>query len=128
MADNSNTRDTSGWILFTGALLLFLGVFNILDGIAALSTASFFNEAELLFGDLSTWGWVYLILGVLQVFTSYLVYQQKMSGMVMATAWAFFSTLVHLMTVGAYPIWSLTMVVISFMVMFGLLTNSDEFS
>jgi hypothetical protein len=33
-----------------------------------------------------------------------------------------------MMSVGAYPIWSVTMVVISFLIMGGLLMNSDEFN
>lgn len=128
MADQASGRPVSGWILFSGALLLFLGVFNVIDGVAVLSKDEFFAEEELLFGDLSAWGWVYLVLGVLQLGSSYLVYQQKMSGMILAVSWAFLSCTIHLVTVGAYPIWSLSLVVLSFMVMFGLLTNSDQFS
>lgn len=128
MAEQSSDRPESGWILFAGTLLIFLGVFNMIDGVAALTKDNFYAESELLFGSLSTWGWVYLVIGALQVVTSYLVFNQKVSGMLLAVGWAFASCLVHLMTAGAYPIWSLTLVVLSFLVMFGLLTNSDQFS
>lgn len=128
MADSSNDRQFTTWIPFTGTLLLFLGTFNMIDGFAALSKDDFFNDSELLIGSLETWGWIWLVLGALQILTSYFVFNQKTAGMVMAVAWAFFGSMAHLMAVGAYPIYSLTMIVISFMVMFGLLTHSDEFS
>lgn len=127
MAENTTTRSETGWIPFTGVLLLFIGIFNVIDGIVAISKDDLFKADELLFGDLTMWGWIWLVLGVLQILTSSLVFKRRMSGMIMAVGWAFLAGMGHMLAVGAYPIWSLTMVVMCFMLMFGLLTNSDQF-
>lgn len=127
MSENVNQRPETNWIPFTAVLLLFVGFFNIIDGIAALSKDELFKVDELLFGDLTTWGWIWLVLGVLQALTSYLVFNRKRAGMVMAVTWAFFACMGHLLAVGLQPIWSIAMVTLSFMIMFGLLTNSDQF-
>jgi hypothetical protein len=128
MTDVTTKKKTTGWIPFTAVMLAFLGAFNILAGVSALAKGQFFAESELLFGDLTMWGWIWIVLGCLQALTAWLVLAQKTAGMLMAIAWAFFGGLIHMMSVGAYPIWSVTMVVISFLIMGGLLMNSDEFN
>ena len=60
-----------GMVVFAAVLLGMLGLFNIIDGIAAIARSSIFiGNAKYVFGDLRTWGWVALILGVLQVLVS----------------------------------------------------------
>lgn len=127
MKATATNRNDSGWIPFTGVLLLFIGAFNVIDGIVAISKDDLFKADELLFGDLTMWGWIWLVLGVLQIFTSSLVFKRRMPGMILAVSWAFLAGMGHMLAVGAYPIWSLTMVAMCFLVMFGLLTNSDQF-
>ena len=127
MSENQNQRTETNWIPFTAVLLLFVGMFNAIDGIAALTKDELFNAEELLFGNLTTWGWIWLVLGVLQMLTSYLVFGRKRAGMVMAVTWAFFACMGHLLAVGLQPVWSIVTVTLSFMIMFGLLTNSDQF-
>lgn len=127
MSNSATARSETNWIPFTGVLLLFIGVFNVVDGIVALSKDDLFKADQLLFGNLTLWGWIFLLLGVFQLLTSSLVFKRRMAGMIMATAWAFLAAMGHLLAVGGYPIWSLTMVAMCFMVMFGLLTHSDQF-
>src|SRR6185312_7690799 len=58
----------AGWLVFGGVLILLLGTINIIDGIAAIGRAHFYvANARYVFGDLNTWGWVALCLGVAQL-------------------------------------------------------------
>jgi hypothetical protein len=58
----------SGWMAFAATLLLILGVLTIIQGIAPIPNAQFYvADARYVFGDLNTWGWVVLILGVAQL-------------------------------------------------------------
>ena len=44
------------------------GVLNIIYGIAAIGNSSFFtHNTHYTFGSLNTWGWVTLILGILEI-------------------------------------------------------------
>src|SRR5215469_4250614 len=57
-----------GWVSFAGVLVLMLGTLNVIEGIAAIGNSRFFvNGQHYVFGDLKTWGWVVLCIGVLQL-------------------------------------------------------------
>ena len=55
-------------IVFAVALLVTVGIFNVIDGIAAIANSHIFvANAHYVIGDLRAWGWVALILGALQI-------------------------------------------------------------
>ena len=65
----------SGWIVFAGAMLLLLGSVNTIHGIAAISNSHFFvGDAHFLFGDLKTWGWIVMFLGIGQLLAAFGVF------------------------------------------------------
>lgn len=57
-----------GRAIFAAVLLLIGGVLNIIYGIAGISNSKFFvHNSKYVFGSLHTWGWVTLILGVIEL-------------------------------------------------------------
>jgi len=57
-----------GLLLFAAVLLLVLGFFNMIYGIAAIANSHVFTaNAHYVIGDLRAWGWITLILSVLQL-------------------------------------------------------------
>ncbi|MGH2906753.1 MAG: DUF7144 family membrane protein [Solirubrobacterales bacterium] len=126
MTQNKGNYAT-GWIGFSGTLLAIAGVLNLIDGIASLAKADQFDVAQYLFGDLTTWGIIYLILGALQIYAAALLFKSHASGMIMAVTFAAIGGIAHFLSIGAYPIWSVTVMILCFVVMFGLLTHSDAF-
>jgi hypothetical protein len=55
-------------IFFASVLLMVVGFFYLIDGIAAIADSHFFIvNAHYVIGDLRTWGWTVLILGALQI-------------------------------------------------------------
>ena len=57
-----------GLVFFAAIMLLVVGLFNVIDGIAAIANSHLFvANAHYVFGDLRAWGWVVLILGLLQL-------------------------------------------------------------
>ncbi len=55
-------------IVFAVVLLVTVGFFNLIDGIAAIANSHIFTaNAHYVIGDLRAWGWAALILGALQV-------------------------------------------------------------
>ena len=58
----------TGRAAFTAFLLLFVGTLNIFYGIGALANAHIYvGETRLVFDNLHTYGWVLLILAVIQL-------------------------------------------------------------
>src|SRR5438309_8870695 len=55
----------SAW--FVGILLLIVGTLNLFYGIAAVADSSFYAAGErYVFSGLHTWGWITIIVGVIQ--------------------------------------------------------------
>ena len=50
-----------GWMVFAGVLFLLLGLFNLMWAIAAFASDDDFAVDELLFGDLTLWGILFLV-------------------------------------------------------------------
>ena len=61
-------EERSGWVTFAGVLLVLAGALNVIYGIAAIGNSKFFvANTKFIFSDLKTWGWITLIIGILQV-------------------------------------------------------------
>src|SRR5215470_6724179 len=57
-----------GMVLFASILLLVIGCFNLIQGIAAAANSHVFvANAHYVVGNLRAWGWITLIFGVLQL-------------------------------------------------------------
>ena len=59
----------ANWLVFAGVLLMMNGILNAIYGIAAVTTSVFFDpKPEFIFGDLTLWGWVNILVGAGQLF------------------------------------------------------------
>src|SRR5215211_901159 len=64
-----------GLVTFAGIMLMIAAVLNMLYGIAAIDQANFLTQnARYVFGDLNTWGWFVVALGVGQFFAAIAIY------------------------------------------------------
>ena len=128
MAHNVTTR--SGWITFAGIAALVAGGYNALSGIAALAdddtVAS--QASEVLYGiDLTAWGWFWLIVGVVQVITGILVLQRNALGLWLGVSVACISGFMTVWVMFVFPLWAIAVLALDFLVLFALLTQSEEF-
>jgi hypothetical protein len=99
----------SGLIIFAIALLSVLGVFNLIYGIAAIARSHVFvANAHFVFGDLRAWGWVTLILGVLQLLAALGVIVGNQLARWFAVAVVALNAIAQMLSIPAYPFWSLT--------------------
>ncbi|MGB0873298.1 MAG: DUF7144 family membrane protein [Solirubrobacterales bacterium] len=125
----NTTKESSvnKWITFAGVMLLIGGTLNVIEAIAMLADDNRFDAAELLFANLTAWGIVHLIVGGLQYLAAGLLFQRRAGGVVLAITIASISGIAHFMTIGVYPLWSVTVMAINFAIIFGLLSNDDAF-
>ena len=110
-----------GWILFAGIMLMLVGVLNVIWGIAAIGDSSFFvNDQKYILSNLNTWGWVTLILGVVQILAAYSIWAGNQFGRWFGIAVAGLSAIDALMSIPAYPFWSLAIFAVDILVIYGL--------
>jgi len=115
------TEKGSGWLLFASIMLMMVGVFNVIWGIAAVAKSTVFvADTRLVFGSLNSWGWIYLILGVIEICAGFGVLSKaqwaRWFGIVVgsiAAIMAFFS-------IWAYPGWALLIITLDVLVVYGL--------
>ena len=119
---NQETANGYGWIIFAGVLLLLIGTINFIEGIAAISNAHFFvGNARFVVGDLNTWGWVALIVGVVQWVVGVGVFAKMQFARWAGVAIFAINAVTQLLTMPAYPFWSLCIFAIDILGMYGLI-------
>jgi hypothetical protein len=119
----------SGVVVFAAVMAAVIGVFNVISGIAAIAEDDLTEQgAKVLFDiNITAWGWFWLILGALQVLTSYLIFRRSMVGLVMGVMWTAISASLAVFVIFTYPIWALVVIGIDMIIIFGLLDNIDAF-
>jgi hypothetical protein len=110
----------AGWLTFAAVLLLLAATFNAVYGISALANDDYFAADELLFGDLSLWGVVYLCFAAVQALAGILIIRRSAAGALIGIALVMLHGLAVLMSIGAYPVWSVILLVIDGLVIYGL--------
>ena len=116
------TRHGEGWLAFAGVMLMFAGILNTIWGIAAIDDSAFFTDEGryVLFDDLNTWGWILLIVGILQIVSAVSVWNRGNFGRVMGIAFASFNAIVLLLTVNAFPFAAFMLFIVDLLVIYGL--------
>jgi hypothetical protein len=113
--------------VFVAAYLVIAGVLNIIWGIVALDNKSYFVSGGLLWSELNTWGWVAIIVGSIQILGSVLVAARRAGGAVIAGFLAFFGIMLNFLSIGAYPVWSVILLVVDAMIIWAVTVHSDAF-
>ena len=129
MAEDLTRR--SGWITFAGVIALVAGGYNALSGIAALADDDTLADraTEVLYGiDLTAWGWFWLIVGVVQLVTGVLILGRNISGLWLGVGIACVSAFMTVFVMFVFPLWAIAVLTLDFLVLYGLLTRSDEFT
>jgi hypothetical protein len=126
VADRGSAVGGSSWSSFAGVFLFVVGLFNILDGVIMLARKEYFDEAALVFANLQTWGWAMLVIGVVQLLAGWLVVSRSPVGRWVGLAIVVISMVVSFLAIGAYPFWTLIILVIDAMVIWGLTARWEE--
>ena len=110
-----------GLVTFAGVMLMIAGVLNILFGIAAIDSANVFvHNARYVFGDLNTWGWFVLALGVLQLFAAFAIWRGDAWGRWFGVACASANAILQTLWLPSYPILALTILPLDIIAIYGL--------
>jgi hypothetical protein len=129
MQMQSSTRWT-GWVAFAGWLMIVIGALDFFEGLIAVVRDKYYVLApnQIIVFDLSTWGWLTLIWGIVVAFAGF----SLLSG----AGWARWFTIVvgslnvlgQLSFVGSaqYPLWALTIIAFSIVVIYALIVHWGE--
>jgi hypothetical protein len=110
-----------GRALFAAVYLLVGGVLNIIYGIAAIGNSSFFaHNSHYVFATLKGWGWITLILGIIEVLAALSLFGGGAFGRVFGIVAGSLAAIGALLAIPAYPFWSIAVFALSLWIVHGL--------
>lgn len=114
-------------IIFASVLLAIAGLFNLFDGIAALAKSSVYvANARYVVGDLRAWGWVVLILGVLQLIAAVGVIMGNQLARWFAVGVIGLNMIAQMFFLPGYPFWSLMIIAVDVVALWGLCAHGSR--
>ena len=118
----------AGRVAFAGFLLLIVGTINIIYGIGALDDANIFvGDTRYVLDDLSTLGWVLIILGSIQLIAGFSLLAGNTFGRVIGIIGGSLGAIGALLSIGeGNPWWSLAVFALCVYVVHGLIVFGTE--
>ena len=102
-------------------MLLVVGIFNVIDGIAAIGNSHLFvANAHYVIGDLRAWGWVTLIFAALQIVAGVGVMAGNQYARWSGVALVGLNAVSQMFFIPAYPFWSLMIIAMDIVALYGL--------
>ena len=125
-------RKSSGWAvgftMFAAIMLLIAGSFQILAGLAGIfenefyvRTANYFLEF-----DVTAWGWIHLVWGVLVLLAGLGLLQGSLWGRTLGVIGAAVSALINFAFIPYYPVWSILIIAIDVGVIWALTAHGQD--
>ena len=124
--DTADTPRVSGWavggITFAASMLILIGVFQAIDGLVAIFNDDFFVRVQSYTFDIdvTAWGWIHLILGILLVVTGWGLYAAREWAAVTAIFLAMLSAIANFFFIPYYPFWSILVIALDVWVIWAL--------
>jgi hypothetical protein len=110
-----------GWVTFAAIMLAVAGAWNSIDGILAITDSRVYTDhGVLVFSSLSTWGWIVLILGILQLVAAGALIGGSEFGRWFGIGAAGLNAIGQLLFVPVYPWWAIAMFTLDILIIYGL--------
>jgi hypothetical protein len=122
----------SGWVSFAGWLMLIIGVIDFFEGLIAVIRGQYYvlTSQQIVVFDVKTWGWITLLWGIVLVLAGFSLLARATWARWFAIVIASMGLIEQLGFVGSsqWPLWSLTMVALTIVVLYALIVRWDEAS
>jgi hypothetical protein len=119
----------SGWLFFAGTILGVAGFMRIFDAIWAFRYDGAVPEnleGALLGTSLSTYGWIYLVVGLILVLSSVAVLSRSQFARWVGIIAGAIGAISAMWLMPFYPVWALTYVLLGVLVVYGLAAHGGR--
>jgi multisubunit Na+/H+ antiporter MnhF subunit len=131
--DSADSGLGQGWKSFAGVMIIIVGCLNIIDGLVAIFDHTYYakvssngNVSLTITNNIKTWGWVELILGIILILAGYGIFSGATWARVVGVTVAGLNLLMQFAWLPHYPFWSLTMIVIDVLIIYGLIAHGGR--
>ena len=111
-----------GLSLFAGVMMILAGVFNAMEGLVALARNEIYvaGPRYIFAFDLTTWGWVHLLVAILVAAAGVGVMSGRLWARLIGIAFALLSMIANFLFIPYYPVWSLLIITLDVFVIWAL--------
>jgi hypothetical protein len=111
----------TGWVLFAAIMFGIAACLNIIWGIAAVSNSHFFvANTHYVISDLNTWGWIVMGFGAVEALAALSIWRGGAFGRWFGIIVAGLAVIAAMLSIPAYPLWSLVLVALDILVIYAL--------
>jgi hypothetical protein len=111
----------AGWVGFAAIMMGFAGIWNTINGMLAIgSSRVYVGEQNFVFSDLNTWGWIIMVLGVLQLIASFAIVSGSEWARWFGIVVAGINAIGQLYFLPAYPFWAMALFAVDILIIYGL--------
>ena len=122
-------KSRSGWVTTAGVVMLVAGGYNALSGIAAITDDDTLasQATKVLYGiDIGTWGWFWLLVGLVQLGAGVLILMRNEWGLAMGVTIAGLSAMMTVFVIFIVPLYAIAVLALDVLVIWALLSSSEE--
>src|SRR5581483_1432681 len=127
-AQNNRPAGWAGWAYFAGFMMMLLGILEGIAGLAGIFNDKFYTVSEnsLLVFSFKTWGWINLVLAIIIFMAGLELLRGAAWARIVAVFLAGMSFVANMGFINAYPPWSITMMVVDVLIIYGLTVHGGE--
>ena len=128
MSDKQPSGWAIGWTAFAGIIMILMGIWWIIGGFSAILNPNFFvvTETWILQLDVSTWGWIHLILGVVILASGFGLFSGAGWARVVGVIVAILAALAAFSWLPYYPVWGIIYIVAAVGVIWALTVHGHD--
>lgn len=128
MTDTERSSWAVGWTIWAAVWMWLLGFFHVLAGFAAVVEDEIFVATpDYVYAlDLTTWGWVHLILGIIVLIAGFSLFNGAVWARTVGVILAVISTVANFVWLPYNPIWGLLMITANVFVIWALTVHGRD--
>jgi hypothetical protein len=121
-------RQPTGWTYFAGVILFIVGSLDALWGLAGI-----LNDDIVIVGghgaiiaDVTTWGWVHLILGSIMALTGLGLFAGSSSARLLAVVFVTINAITQVVWFPAAPLWAFLLIILDVTIIYQLTARWEQ--
>lgn len=117
-----------GWTAYAAVMMIMVGFFHAIAGlVGVLEDDLYVLTSEYVFSfDVTTWGWVHLVMGVIVVLAGFAVFSGAIWARTVGVILAVVSVLANFAWLPWYPLWAIIMITANVFVIWALTAHGRD--
>jgi hypothetical protein len=128
LSQNEPSGWAIGWALFSAVMLITVGCFQAIAGIAAIAEDDVYVEAPnyILQLDVTTWGWIHLLLAAILILSGLGIMTGNVIARSVGVLVAAVSMVANFAFIPWYPLWSIAVIAVDIAVIWALTAHGRD--